>query len=130
MESEKITCDMENLRYVSPAELIRAVEEKSAEKARFITATCLDRDETFEVIYHFDQDMLLENIGVKTGKDQPIPSVSGVYPCAFLVENEMTEFFGIRIDGIQKELDFGGRLYLTDSAPERPMLKSTEEKKG
>ena len=40
-----------------------------------------------------------------------LPSVSGVYFCAFIYENEIHDLFGISFDGLV--LDFKGHLYTT-----------------
>lgn len=89
---------------------------------RFVTATCLDRGANLEVLYHFDHDLELHTIRTTVAKDAAVPSLTPVYLCAFLVENEMFELFGLKVEGMA--IDFGGGLLLTVDAPRMPMLKS------
>lgn len=88
---------------------------------RFVTATCLDGGDHFELFYHFASGERLSHIRVVVAKDAEVPSISGVYFAAFLVENEMKELFGVHITGIA--IDYKGRLFLTEGGPETPMCK-------
>ncbi|MFU0782227.1 MAG: NADH-quinone oxidoreductase subunit C [Thermoanaerobacterium thermosaccharolyticum] len=59
----------------------------------------------------------MDNIHIVTdGKN--VPSVSDVYSCALLVENEIKELFGVEFDGLV--VDFGGNLMLGESSPISP----------
>jgi ech hydrogenase subunit D len=40
-----------------------------------------------------------------------VPSISSIYGCAYLYENEMHDLFGIKVEGMA--LDFHGTLYKT-----------------
>ena len=66
----------------------------------------------FEVNYSFDREQLFRNLRVLVPADHArLPSVSGVYWCAFLYENEIHDLFGIAFDGLV--LDFKGHFYQT-----------------
>lgn len=89
---------------------------------RFVTATCIDNgNNTFDVIYSFDKDYQLLNYRVTLGKDEELPSISNIYFCAVLVENEMKELFGLKVTNMV--LDYEGHLLLSSGAPENPMAK-------
>lgn len=90
---------------------------------RFVTATCLDSGDNFELYYHFAEGNELTHIRTVVPKGVEVPSISGIYFCAFLVENEIKELFGVPITGIV--IDYKGRLLLTEGGPEAPMLKSS-----
>jgi len=63
------------------------------------------------------------------GKDEDVPSLSGITLSTVLIENEMKEFFGLKVKDIA--IDFGGHLMLAHDSPTTPMLKSKKaESKG
>jgi ech hydrogenase subunit D len=107
---------------VPVAALLGRVKEFHDAGWRLVTATCVDRGETLEVNYHFDRDYDLRTLRTAVAKTEPIPSLTPIYLCAFLVENEMFELFGLRVEGMA--VDFGGGLLLAKDAPRTPMLKS------
>jgi ech hydrogenase subunit D len=68
--------------------------------------------EQLELTYSFDLEGRLRNFHVQLPAAEPcLPSISGVYWCAFLYENEMHDLFGVQVDGIA--VDFHGHLYQT-----------------
>ncbi len=68
--------------------------------------------ELYEMNYSFDRDMSFKNLRLHVpAKDARLPSVSGIYWCAFLYENEIHDLFGVTFDGLA--LDFKGRFYTT-----------------
>ena len=102
--------------------LLGQTQQMRYDNYRFVTATCIDNgDETFDVIYHFDRDLELMNYRVKVAKKEEVPSVSKIYFCAGLVENEMKELFGLNVTNIV--IDYGGHLLLSKGAPETPMAR-------
>ena len=115
---------MENEISVDESRLISAVQKMLAEKARFCTATCLDLEDKFEVIYHFEPKESVEplkHIRVRIAKEDTLPSVSGIYFCAALVENEIQDQFDIKISGMA--LDFGRRFLRAKGSPKFSLLK-------
>lgn len=89
---------------------------------RLVTATCLDQNEDFEIIYHFDRGGQLLNLRMLFPKSSTVPSITGSYLAAFLIENEIGELFGVDFSGVA--VSYAGRLLTTEDAPQRPMLKS------
>jgi membrane-bound hydrogenase subunit beta len=65
------------------------------------TITGLDSGDKFEVIYHFYDDYgLVFNLKVFTPKDNPkVPTVTTVFPGAFLYERELMDLLGIDVEG-------------------------------
>lgn len=111
---------------ISKAELKSRVRELVDSAARFIAATCLDLGDTFEVIYHFnDAGNEVVNLRMVVGKDEEVPSISGLVLSAALMENEMREFFGIKIVDIA--IDFKNRMLLSEESPRTPLLKQQPE---
>lgn len=111
---------LEQVTDITRDELLGVVQNMKFEGYRFITLSCVTGpDESYELIYHFDLDMKLRNFRLVVEKGQSAPSISQIYFCAFLVENEVKELFGVAIDGVV--LDYGGKLLLSDGAPSTPM---------
>ncbi|MEJ5171115.1 MAG: NADH-quinone oxidoreductase subunit C [Fimbriimonadales bacterium] len=99
---------------------LRAYRERGA---RFITASCLDRGERFEILYLFDEN--LRTVAVRTflPKGAKLPSITGVYLCGFLVENELQDLFGIEVEGLN--IDYRGKFLVTNTFDAPPLLKET-----
>ena len=68
--------------------------------------------ESLELNYSFDKGYQFLNLRLVLppgGVGVEIPSVSGVYWCALIYENELHDLFGLNIKGIV--LDYGGNFY-------------------
>jgi len=75
-----------------------------------ISATRLP--EAVELTYSFDRDRRLANLRLLALSGGPgIPSISGVYWCALMYENEIHDLFGVVIEGMA--VDFKGNFYKT-----------------
>ena len=80
---------------------------------RHVGITALVADEQHvELLYHYDKTYDMIHLRVKVQKDTPIPSISGIYFCALLVENEIQDLFDVRFDGLA--LDYKRTLLLSD----------------
>jgi hypothetical protein len=115
---------LQNEVIVSKAELVSEAQGMRAQKARFATATCLDLGDRFEVIYHFefeDSAGFVKHIKVNIGKEETLPSISGIYLCAALIENEMQDQFNIKISGLA--IDFQKRFIRGKESPDISLLK-------
>lgn len=118
--------DLANVETVAVADLLGKVRALAEKKMRFVTLTCQDQGDQIEVFYHFDKELELYNLRVLVDKGEEVPSISGIYLCAFLVENEAKEMFGLNVTDLA--LDYKGRLLLAEGGPKLPMLKSKAEK--
>jgi ech hydrogenase subunit D len=99
---------------------------------RFVTISCLDLDEsTFDIIYHFDKDLVLKHLRFTVAKGVAIPSISPVFLAAFLVENEIQDLYGLKFQGLA--IDYGQTLYLESEQRTAPFckysIKHTEQDK-
>ena len=75
-----------------------------------ISATRLP--EHLELTYSFDRDRQLANLRLQVpAAGARVPSISSIYWCAFLYENEMHDLFNLQVDGMA--VDFHGHLYET-----------------
>jgi ech hydrogenase subunit D len=75
-----------------------------------ISATRLP--EQLELTYSFDLECRLTNLRLHVpAAEARVPSISPIYWCAFLYENEMHDLFNIQVNGMA--VDFQGNLYKT-----------------
>ncbi len=105
----------------TPEEMLKPIKQYYDDGYRLVTATCIDEGEIFRLIYSFDKELAILNLEVTTARDKAIPSISDIYECAFLVENEMQELFGLMINNIV--LDLGGTMYMAGGVKEAPMAR-------
>ena len=97
-----------------PAEsLVSKVRELRDQGWRLVQIGAAALGETIEVTYSFDRELRLANLRVTLPAEGPphLPSISSVYACAFLYENEMHDLFRIQVDGMA--VDFKGKFYRT-----------------
>ncbi len=122
---------IENVTEISKEHLLTEVQDASFNDYRFVTATCVDLgNDTLDVIYHFDKDFELKNFRLTVKRGEAVPSISKIYFCAILVENEMKELFGLNVENIA--IDYGGHMLLSDDELSSPMAKQqiVIERKG
>jgi len=75
-----------------------------------ISATRLP--ELVELTYSFDREHQLANLRLQVpAAESRIPSISSIFWCAFLYENELHDLFNLQVDGMA--VDFHGHLYET-----------------
>ena len=68
--------------------------------------------EHVELTYSFDRESRLTNLRFQIpAAGARLPSISGIYWCAFLYENELHDLFNVQVDGMA--VDFHGHLYET-----------------
>ena len=106
---------------VTTENLLHEVALLKRQGARLITLTCLDTGDGHDVIYHFAKKYEMVHLRKHVAPGKPLISISTLYGCAMIVENEIKDHFGIVIEGLT--LDFQGRLVLSEGAPRAPMNK-------
>jgi ech hydrogenase subunit D len=68
--------------------------------------------EQVELTYSFDLEQHLTNLRLHIPAEQArVPSISSIYWCAFLYENEIHDLFNVQVDDMA--VDFHGTLYTT-----------------
>jgi len=120
--------DIDNVQVVRKEELLERVADLAWQGFRFITTTCVDTGEQFEVYYHFDHQLQMSHLLVAVEKDDPIPSITPIYFSAFVAENEMKDLFGVKVDGLN--VDYQGRMLVSDELPSPPMRKPNTRRDG
>ena len=106
--------------------LVGEVAKTKVEGFRFVTISCIELDgDTFDLLYHFDKELVLKHLGLNCSRDSIVPSISAVYLAAFLVENEIQDLFGIRFNGLA--INFERTLYLEEEVTVTPFCKYSVE---
>ncbi len=104
MESNIEPITVEQLR-----DKVRALREQGQRLVQ-ISATRLPNE--VELTYSFDLNERLTNLRLLLpGVDTQLPSISPIYGCAILYENEIHDLFGVHVDGLT--VDFKGNFYKT-----------------
>jgi NADH:ubiquinone oxidoreductase subunit C len=116
---------MTDVTEVEVERLLAAVHELADQGCRLVSITGVDAGEAFELLYHFDRELRLTHLRVRLPKGEELPSISRIYFCAFVPENELQDFFGLRV--VNPALDYGGHFLLSREAPSRPLLKTAPE---
>lgn len=122
---------LDNLVEISKEQLLTETQNMMYEGYRFVTATCVDLGEgKLDVTYHFDKDYTIRNFRLFASREEEIPSISKIFFCAVLVENEMKELFGLNVKNMV--IDYGGHMLLADDTPDNPMSRQqiVIEKRG
>ncbi|HHW28332.1 MAG TPA: NADH-quinone oxidoreductase subunit C [Syntrophomonadaceae bacterium] len=114
---------IENLKEISKDTLLQEVQKFADAKARFVTTVCSDLGDKLEVTYFFNYSPGMDMVALRmvVGKDEEVPSISGIYLTAVLSENEMFEQFGLKVKDMA--IDFGGLMFLAKDSPVKPMVK-------
>jgi ech hydrogenase subunit D len=113
----------EIIKEIGKGDLLAEVKKAADAKERFVTAVCNDLGDKLEVTYYFNKSPGMEMYGLRiaVGKDEDVPSLTGIYLTAVLIENEMSELFGLKVKDVA--IDFGGHMLLAADSPVLPMLK-------
>ncbi|MGO8931590.1 MAG: NADH-quinone oxidoreductase subunit C [Limisphaerales bacterium] len=92
--------------------LLDRVSARRKEGDRLVQISATWLPEQVEVTYSFDRDRQLANLRLQVPAAKArVPSISSIYGCAFLYENEMHDLFNLQVDGMA--VDFHGHLYET-----------------
>ena len=88
---------------------------------RLVQILCVGNSEGAELSYSFGSGLDLRSLRVKVPAEAALPSITSLYPGAFLYENEIRDLFGVRIERIRS--DWEGKVY--DVAKDKPFSKVT-----
>ncbi|HZV82244.1 MAG TPA: NADH-quinone oxidoreductase subunit C [Geobacteraceae bacterium] len=96
---------------IAKHDLVGIVAELFAEGYRLVQIGCSTLTDAYELNYSFDREYRFRNLRVTVAPGEEIPSISVIYPGAFLYENEIHDLFGVAIRNIA--VDYRGTLYRT-----------------
>ncbi len=108
---------------VEKNQLVAEVQALKNGGQRLVTMTSVDLGDSFDLLYHFDLDLRMTHLRLNVPKGESVPSISGIYFAALIIENEVQDLFGIAFEGLA--LDFGGHFYLEEEVKKYPFCKVT-----
>lgn len=92
--------------------LMEKVTAKQKQGCRLVQISATRLADTMELTYSFDLNSQLSNLRLTIpGENSRLPSISGIYGCSVLYENEIHDLFGVPVDGLT--IDFKGNFYKT-----------------
>lgn len=94
---------------VTASELIPKVSELKDEGYRIGQACCTKVSAGFEILYSFDKDHELVNLKLTVAEEEEVMSITAIYWCAFIYENEMQDLFGVKFKHM--EMNYGGHFF-------------------
>lgn len=82
-------------------------------EGRRLVQICASRlPEGYELSYSFARGYDMQTLRLTVGTNDRVSSITQIYPCAFMQENEVAELFGVQIENIER--DYNDRLYRID----------------
>ena len=106
---------MEPINEIIPIEMdqfLSTVIQFKMDKMRLVQICASRLPAQYELSYCFARELDMWTLRLVVDEDTPVPSITQMYPCAFLQENETAELFGVKIQNI--EHDYNSRLYRID----------------
>ncbi|MGB7748144.1 MAG: NADH-quinone oxidoreductase subunit C [Verrucomicrobiia bacterium] len=102
----------EQIELITVDALLEKVRAKKAQGCRLVQISATQLPGQIELTYSFDLNSQLTNLRLSLPGEEPhLPSISSVYFCAILYENEIHDLFGVQVAGIA--VDFNGNFYKT-----------------
>jgi ech hydrogenase subunit D len=97
---------------ITPKALLERVQAFKQDGWRLVQIGATRRPDEVELTYSFDLNSRLANLRLLLpAVDAKVPSISSIFWCAFLYENEIHDLFNVAVEGIA--VDFKGNLYQT-----------------
>jgi Ni,Fe-hydrogenase III component G len=108
---------------VTPDTIVGEVMKMKNDGYRLVTLSTYQMGEDgLGLLYHFDKDFDTVHLRLSVKRKDSIPSVSGVYFAALLVENEIRDQWDVKFDGLV--LDFNRTLYLDPEVTQVPLVSN------
>ncbi len=108
-EADNEKCDIKAVSADGLRDRVRVLRDQGH---RLVAISATRLPDEMELTYSFDLDGKLTNLRLfLPGEDTQLPSISTIYGCAILYENEIHDLFGVHVDGLT--VDFKGNLYKT-----------------
>ena len=100
------------IKEITMAEFFPTIVQMKLEQWRLVQICAVRAGEGYELSYSFAQRYHMVTLRLILAAGEKITSITQVYPCAFLQENEMAELFGVPVEHIN--LDYKDKLYRID----------------
>ncbi len=101
-----------NIEVITLDQLLDKVRTMREQGTRLVQISATVIGDEVELTYSFDLNDRLSNLRVVVPAEGGVlPSISGIFACAILYENEIHDLFNVRVEGMA--VDFKGNLYKT-----------------
>ena len=101
----------EQIELITIDTLMDKVRHKRETGCRLVQISATRLPDEVELTYSFDLNSQLTNLRLSLKGETHLPSISSIYGCAILYENEIQDLFGVAVDGLT--VDFKGNFYKT-----------------
>jgi ech hydrogenase subunit D len=102
----------QNIEVVTAETLLDKVRAKREQGCRLVQVSATRLPDQVELTYSFDLNSRLANLRLSLAPvESRVPSISSIYGCAILYENEIHDLFNVQVDGLT--VDFKGNFYKT-----------------
>lgn len=100
------------LRKISMSEFFPAIVHMKTDKWRLVQICATTVAGGYEMSYSFCRGYDMVTLRLEPKDDEEVASITQIYPCAYIQENEAAELFGVKIGRIKP--DYQDRLYRID----------------
>lgn len=97
---------------ITRAQFFPAIVHMKTENWRLVQICADSVSGGYEMSYSFCKDYDMITYRLEVGEDDEVASITQIYPCAFLQENEAEQLFGVKITNIKP--DYRDQLYRID----------------
>ena len=104
--------DKNEIRKITMAELFPLIIEMKAKHWRLVQICAVSIEQGYEMSYSFCLRYDMVTLRLEVSEDEEVASITQIYPCAFLQENEAEQLFGVKIKTIKP--DYKDKLYRID----------------
>lgn len=101
----------EQIEIITVDALLAQAKAKQTQGQRLVQISATKLPTEVELTYSFDLNRVLTNFRLSLPDGTALPSISGVFGCAVLYENEIHDLFGVPVNGLT--IDFKGNFYKT-----------------
>ena len=100
------------IRKISMSEFFPAIVHMKTDKWRLVQICATTVAGGYEMSYSFCRGYDMVRLRLEPKDDEEVASITRIYPCAYIQENEAAELFGVKIGRIKP--DYQDRLYRID----------------
>lgn len=103
---------VDNKTQITISDIKNEAKKRLDDNWAFVQLMALKTSRSYDLIYTYRKDNILENIVIKDIKqDEPIESITDYYFQAFVFENEINDLYGLNVVNIA--IDFKGNFFKT-----------------
>jgi ech hydrogenase subunit D len=101
----------EQIETIAVESLLEKAGAKRQQGCRLVQVSATQLPGQVELTYSFDLNSQLSNLRLSLPAGAHLPSITSIFGCAVLYENEIHDLFGVLVDGMS--IDFKGNFYKT-----------------